>query len=378
MILLKKLLLESKQSIVNLGFPEIIAALFYEKFGNKAYQLAKWYKEYYAAGDYYKDKKDWFYLVFYTSSNKIGVGDFVKLYNATFKKLEDYKKERRRLDLSIDSDETYDADHFDDLRKYLIKEIKDNIFDNSVFFLTFVLVKDFISGKLKNIVPYKDMKFYDAVLKYDEKRVFSEMVPLKVYPNGYKWINVGKRCELVGYHMKNCGSAGLMSLDVDRTIICLFSSENKPHVLITYSPNENRLSGEQGIASSMIKDEYVDYVVDLAKVLDTKIDITRVKSKLLKLKFIIGDNLKKIKRLKTELFNEYFQFQLNNGKIFFTDSDTMVSAEDFKRFVLAIKEKQLVLPNTQVRGLNALFNHLNTKAIMNFGIKYISIELFSK
>jgi hypothetical protein len=56
MILLKSLIFESKQSIVNLGYPEIIASLFYEKFGNKAYQLAKWYKEYYADGDYYKDK----------------------------------------------------------------------------------------------------------------------------------------------------------------------------------------------------------------------------------------------------------------------------------------------------------------------------------
>ena len=37
---------ESKQDIVNIGFPEVIASILYEKYGSNAFTIAKWYKEY--------------------------------------------------------------------------------------------------------------------------------------------------------------------------------------------------------------------------------------------------------------------------------------------------------------------------------------------
>ena len=41
-----RLLLESKQSIIKLGYPALLAALFYKRYGKHAYLIAKWYKDY--------------------------------------------------------------------------------------------------------------------------------------------------------------------------------------------------------------------------------------------------------------------------------------------------------------------------------------------
>jgi len=40
------LVLESKQEIINLGFPSLIATLFYKKYDKYAYTFAKWYTTY--------------------------------------------------------------------------------------------------------------------------------------------------------------------------------------------------------------------------------------------------------------------------------------------------------------------------------------------
>ena len=97
------------------------------------------------------------------------------------------------------------------------------------------------------------MNLQEALEKYNQKVVFEETEPLKVYDDGYKWIDVRNRCELVGKLMRNCGSAGVMGLDPDRTILALFDANNKPHIVTTYHPGEERISAVEGIYHSAQK-----------------------------------------------------------------------------------------------------------------------------
>ena len=39
------ILLESKQSIINLGYPRIIVDLLFEKYGKNSFIISKWLKE---------------------------------------------------------------------------------------------------------------------------------------------------------------------------------------------------------------------------------------------------------------------------------------------------------------------------------------------
>ena len=50
---------ESKDNIINLGYPPIIAKLFFKQWGKQAYLIASWYKDY---KNNRADNKDWFKL----------------------------------------------------------------------------------------------------------------------------------------------------------------------------------------------------------------------------------------------------------------------------------------------------------------------------
>ena len=94
MIKLKSLLLlESKQDIVNLGYPELIASMFYQKLGNLAFIIAKWYKDYHHSSG---NDKGWFKWSHNHSSRSLGIADMVGLYYST-DNIEHYLKEKERI-----------------------------------------------------------------------------------------------------------------------------------------------------------------------------------------------------------------------------------------------------------------------------------------
>jgi hypothetical protein len=375
MILLKDLIKESKQSIINLGFPEIIAKLFYEKFGNKAFVLSRWYKDYYDSG---RRNKDWWDNL-HSRSGEISLFDLIKLYYSTSNP-EEYLKTLNNLELSHeDFDLNYnDPSYLKKQREIIKKEIEKKFFDDT-FFTWYQITKDVISGKLKDIKPYENMKFTDASLKYDERRIFSEMKPIKVYRNGFKWIDVGKRCHLMSHFMKNCGSAGVMGVDKDRTMIGLFDVNNKPHVVVTYHPNEKRISGDESVASSETKPEYHKYVLDLAKVLGSEFDAGRTKSKLLMLKYMLKNkatNIKKIKAGKSDvLFQEYFKFNIGD-KDYYSDGFDIVSGDDVRKSSELVKTGVVKLKYNLRNQIRNVFNFYNKQILSSFGINYVYVRQF--
>lgn len=370
MIKLKHLIYESKQSIINLGYPEIIAKLFYKHFGNKAFILAKWYKEYYHNSS---DDKKWWLLAHSNFGRSHSLNDYVQLYNAT-DSIENYKLMRTKLELSSDED-LIDDYYLKEQRELILKKIEQKLLDDSFFKLN-VIISDFISGKLKNVAPYEKMRFWDANLKYDETRVFDEMTPIKTYENGYKWINVGKRCSFVGHYMKNCGSAGVMSTDADRTIISLFDSENKPHVIITYSPNENRISGDEGVGSSEVKSEYHSYIMDLANILNAKFDVDRTKSKFLKLKYLLKNKTTNIRKLKVStVYDEYFKIKIGS-EIYYTNGYIVASEAEIKNAFEKKKTQNIKLKYDLGSIIRNIFNHYNQDIFTSLGLHYIPIRTF--
>ena len=148
----------------------------------------------------------------------------------------------------------------------------------------------------------------------------SDLTPLKTYPDGWKWIDAGKKCHIIGDKMRNCGSTGVMGTDADRTMLTLFDPNNEPHVVATYSPNEKRISGVEGGASTQIKPEYIPYVLDLIKTLDVNLDVSHEKSKELKIRYLLGDKIKSLKAIYESLYNNVYKITTKLGKVFYTDS----------------------------------------------------------
>jgi hypothetical protein len=219
---------------------------------------------------------------------------------------------------------------------------------NSLFFDKRI-IKNIMDGTLTDLKPYEKLDFFEANKKYEEKVIFSDLTPVRSYPNGWRWINVGKRCEYVGNMMRNCGSSGVMSYDKDRTIIALFDKENKPHVVVTYSPNEKRISGDEGGAGTPVKNEYADYVLDLSNVLGANFDSEKTQSKFLRVKHKIGDKLKSIKQVPGKNpFTEVYKIKLTNGKVYFTNGYEVISEEELKTVIenLTPEEKRSVKPKT--------------------------------
>jgi hypothetical protein len=340
---------ESKQQIVNLGYPDLIASMLFDKFGKHAFVISKWLREYdgrLSQEDDGKHSKHWWNNANnYARRGELSLSDMLKVYEAAKSdNREKYKKELIDAlpDYYADDDDEFYLD-LGEVEKEWKKEIEEKLFDN--MFFNSVFMKNVINGKI-NPNEYKKLSFDEAKKKYDEKRVFADQEPLKSYEDGYKWINVGPRCELVGKKMDNCGSTGVMSRDPDKTMITLFDKENNPHVVVTYSPNENRISGDEGRGSSAVKSKYHDYVLDLAKFLGAKFDYTRTKSNLLKMKAIFGEKLKDIKLLDFKSDNkwpreEFYELELSDGKKYYSNGYFLADKKSTDEIVKKIKKRKV-------------------------------------
>lgn len=322
------LLLESsKQNIVNLGYPKIIASIIYNKFGKNSFIIAKWIKEtnnYKApVGEekrwwYYSNRKGFF-------SKELGLVELLELYESS-NSLDNYIKKREEMGLHIDK-ESMDELDMDEVRNYIMIKMDEKLMEEYIF--TTTLLKAILSNRINNMKEYSKLSFDDALERYNEKNVFGKVVPLRVYNDGYRWIDVGRKCELIQSKMKNCGSVGLMSRDKDATMISLFDKLNRPHVIVTYSPSEHRISGIQGIASSVIKSEYHDYVLDLADFLEANIDYHREKSKLLAIKSMLRGNYRDIEVLYSDDYgDQYISVVMNDGRRYVTDFDNFISYDN--------------------------------------------------
>jgi hypothetical protein len=328
----------SISSIVSLGYPEVVAKVIRKMFGENSHTIAKWLKEYYS-----RREEDFIHSIGKATAvwGKKSLTLALEKYTAAEKGIDAYQKFLTENDFYIPYGETLTDEYLIDQKedaKYIMEEsIKDDIF----FYNSFL--QDIMSGKLTDLNPYKRLSFNDAVTKYNKKKIFQDQEPVLSYPNEWRWINVGKRCELVGSLMNNCGSAGVMSDDPDKTIITLFDDNNKPHVLVTYSPNQKRVSGYEGRASSGVKDEYSQYVISLTDHLGAKLDIDKsesVKSKYLSLTYQLRNFAEKVTRIPVggSGFIELFEVLGKDGIVYYTNSYSLISTTTIEKFINLYKD----------------------------------------
>lgn len=365
-MLLQDILLESKQSIINLGYPPIIAALLNQKFGKNAFLIATWFKEVLA----YRPMKDWWKESMAQHGIYNHLYDNTLLYTGATTSKEAYEKACQYV--GIDSD----VDDMDDHLKSLRWQIEEGLFGHHFFKGEFI--REIVSGKLKSLKTFEKLSYRDAEKKFSEKKVFKDAKPLLTYKNGFKWINVGDKCTIVGNAMSNCGSAGFMSNDSSRTMFTLFDDNHNPHVIATYSPNENRISGVEGKAGSEVKVEYAEYVVDLVNKLGAKYDASRSKSKLLSIKFNSNNKAQNIEKLPTDnpYYNNYkFTY---NGQTYYTEGEVAFSNDDLQVFLSKLKGDERLKDNLtdQVGYIFSRFREADLAA-MKPGFKFIHLNKLS-
>ena len=358
------LLLESKQEIISLGFPPIIASLLYENFPKVAVLFAKWYRDYvnYARGG----ESEWWRTAYHSLQRSPSLPDLTSLYEAGRLGDDEFKKAMIEFGM-MDEDDTDDSYSLGEMRESILDEIKEKFLRGS-FFSAHTIIKDVASGKLKDLSPYKNLRFQDALQKYDTKRIFQDKQPIKTYPNGYRWIDCGSKNSVVANLMKNCGSTGCMSWDKDSTMLVLFDPNGKAHAIVTYSPNEKRISGDQGVGSSELKQDYHDYVLDLAKTLGVQFDAEKSKSPAMKIKYMLGDKVKDVQELSKTPYFRYFLITTSDGNRYYTDGTSIASDKDLAKVTPAY---------LKVGGENpmaAVFYPANQESLAKFGIHLAPIQ----
>lgn len=318
-------LFESIQSIVNLRVPKLLAKLLFNKFGKNAYTVSKWFTEYYSYGRNNSDFDRNFGTSYGPNHDTIIC---LKLLNAMDIGEEEYVKVSKQL--GFDGSGFGDTYHERELRK----ELEENFF-NATFFKS-EIIRDLINGKIKNLKQYENLTFEEADNLYSEKTTYTNKKPFKVYDTGFKWVNVGTKSKFIARGMKNCGSTGVMGCDPDRTMFVLFDKNDKPHVITTYSPNERKIHGIEGVAGSEVKQEYIDYTIDLAKTLKVKFDDSSNKAPLAWIKLHFGSEVEDIKKIGDDIS----QIKLKNGQEFYSNKysiapkhviDDVIKSQEFAK-----------------------------------------------
>jgi hypothetical protein len=363
--------LAAKADIINLGFPEIISKLIYEKYGALAPLIAKWYKQYRVPESW--EGSDWWRHFNWNYREQFSLYALTYLYENSGD-VESFLEACKRMEIKPREGLTQEA--LDAQRTWLVGRLQDDFFKET-FFAYYSLIQDIASGKLKDIAPYKRLRFLDAQQKYEKRRYFQESEPIRVYENGFKWIDVGQKSTLLSEQMKNCGSSGLMSMDRDRTILALFGPNGKPHVMVTYSPNEKRISGDECAGSSPVKPEYHSYVIDLAEHMGATFDVTRSKSTELRIKYGLRNKAQSIEPLKTAdpSLDDYFRFVVD-GEVFYTNGDMVASEEEVNRAKRMMESGELNVRAPQKDAFRAVLLHNNLGSMEYHGIHVIPLRAF--
>jgi hypothetical protein len=332
-------ILAAKQDIINLGYPEIISKLLYEEYQSLAPLIAKWYKQYRVPESW--EGTDWWRMFNWDYRKQFSLYSLTYLYENSGD-VESFLKACEKMDVKPREGLTQEV--LDSQRTWLVNRLRDDFFNES-FFLYYSLIQDITNGVIKDLAPYKRLEFFDAQQKYEKRRYFQESEPIKVYENGFKWIDVGRKSTLLSEQMRNCGSAGLMSLDKDATIIALFGPNGKPHVMVTYSPRDKKISGDECAGSTAVKPEYHQYVIDLSDHLGATFSATKSKSTELGVKYRLRNIAKSLEKLETPEYTSgsYFKF-IANGKVFYTDGYVVVSNDELRRAQTMIEKGELKVP----------------------------------
>jgi len=340
----------SIQSIVNLGYPEIIAKIFIDRFGENAHVIARWMNDYHTEGLRHNSPKDWLMSLTFIGGDRMRIA--LQRYLAAIAGEEEYDKwaeEFGYLPLSecgysFATGESYPMD-IKDMIKFSKEELEER-FNKDIFFDR-DLIRDIVSGALKDVKPYKKLSYYDARDKYLKKKILFDYPEIMAFEDGYRWVDVGRKCDVIGKKMKNCGSTGVMGMDKDRVMLTLLDKSNNPHIVATLHPNEKRISGFEGAASSAPKQKYHKYILNLIDHLGVRFEEKSgySKSAILDFKYLLRDLSPKIEKINSsDSSDEYFKININDT-IWFASPHFFVSEEDALKIFEYLKNNKEYMEN---------------------------------
>lgn len=94
------------------------------------------------------------------------------------------------------------------------------------------------------------------------------------------------------------------------------------------------MSRVEGGASTIPREEFDNYILDLVDVLGIQFDTEKSNSKSLKLKSLLKDKYSEITRVSTgNSTNEYFLVVLKNGNRFYTNSYSLIPANRIETLI---------------------------------------------
>ncbi len=370
------LLVEARGDIEAMGFPSVISRVLYERYGRRAVLVARWFRDW-CLGDHL-DSADasWFRMHFlYGHRGGMSLSSLCELYDATWESSEAYIRRAAQEGITLDLAKV-DDDYLFKMRCRLLDEIRDELFEQTGFFTRYRIMRDLTSGVLKDVAPYRRLRFLEAEDRYERRVLFKDKEPLVEYPNGYRWVDVGPKSTLVGRMMRNCGSSGLMGLDSDRTILCLFGPSQAPHALVVYHPNEKRISHEEGVGSSALKSEYHPYVLDLVRRLGVSFDVDRSKSMELALKYRTGVDSSPHPDFASDSDCSYRRFQ-SGGVWYVTDGDVAVSEADVARVGRELASGGLRVYWGADHPVKAALASSNREIMMRAGVRFLRLDSWS-
>lgn len=320
------LLSESKQEVVALGVPGVIAGLLYELFGRNAHLIARWERDSSPSGG---DEGDWWLRAHRIPrlGEDASLSDLVALHES-LSAPERFAVEYRRV---FERRPKLDPESMERHRAFLTRQIRKQYL--SSHFQGMSLVRGIREGRVTDLAPYKRLRFADAQEKYDEKGLFRDREPVMVFSDGWRWVDAGRNCELLRRHMKNCGS--VVGEGEGASMLALFDAGGKPHVIITWKPEERTLGNEQGAGGTPIKDDYSDYVVALARHLGATLDAGKSRNGIVAVKQRFGPDARIEVAHEDGLSGRRDGIFLvrSRGRQYYADKDGAAEVEDVEREV---------------------------------------------
>lgn len=142
-------------------------------------------------------------------------------------------------------------------------------------FLETDFFRDLVENKTFNKQQCKNLSFGEAMKEYLEVIKVRNM-PVVLNLGDYRWVNSGTGLsDYVREKMRNCGKASWGALrSIDRNsneMLLLLDKNDNPHVIATWVPNyvdyerpdeaaKKFLGSIEGVASSVVKEEYYPYI----------------------------------------------------------------------------------------------------------------------
>lgn len=291
------------------------------------------------------------------------MGEYLKFFEATTKPMEEYLVWLKKNGYSSDRTTTPEED-----RRLIQSEITDMLFKDSFFKTTLISA---VMNTNFDIRPYKNLNFDEALNYFNTKKLGDPNSIVEEYEDGWRWVDAGSKCELVGSELANCGSVGVMSDDPDRTMLVLLNPQLTPKVVATYSPNQKRISQVQGRGSTEPDSAYYDYILRLSKKLNAPLLERRLDGKNFKIWLYVATESEP-ELFNAGYFNNIYKFTMPDGRVWYSDSNYFIEESNLFMAADILAQDEEVQKNIQkLREMNNLPEDMDKyHSVLAFGDAY--------